>query len=514
MNLTRRHLTALTGALPFVSRAQAAERVVVLGIDADPPGLNPALSTDYAAGDIGAKIFEGLVWIDRNWAPQPSLAAAWTVSPDGREYRFTLRPNVLWHDGTPFTSADVIFTFQEVLAKFHPRTSGVLKTVGAVVTAPDPMTVVITLAKPYAPFLVQMSVFEAPILPRHLYAGQDIQANPANQAPIGTGPFRFASFARGSAITLLRNEKYWGKVGLDKVIFQIIPQPANRANGLETGEVDAVVDFYLPKPDEPRLMQVPGLQFRKGINIPAVYMVMFNTTAGVFAEVRARYAVAQVADRKRMVAQVMNGLARPGYGAFGDGFAWLLNPDARYDLAFKADAEAARAGLAAAGYKGETVRLVHDSARPQLRATAAVLRDNLRSIGMPVEIVALERSVQIDTVFKKREFDLTLQSYFSAGDPALGYHRIYETDPSGRPFTNPTGYSNKAVDALLAEAATAPDRAHRAELYRKLQAQLSIDLPSLILFDEETADFASKRLTGLWPAIDARDQWGGVTLAG
>ena len=298
------------------------------------------------------------------------------------------------------------------------------------------------------------------------------------------------------------------------MIFQIIPQPANRANGLETGEVDAVVDFYLPKPDEPRLMQVPSLQFRKGINIPAVYMVMFNTTAGVFADVRARHALAQVADRKRMVTQVMNGLARPGYGAFGDGFGWLLNPDARYDLAFKPDADAARAALSAAGYKGQTVRLVHDSARPQLRATAAVLRDNLRSIGMPVEIVALERSVQIDAVFKKREFDLTLQSYFSAGDPALGYHRIYETDASGRPFTNPTGYSNPAVDAMLAEAATAPDRAHRAELYRKLQAQLSIDLPSLILFDEETADFASKRLTGLWPAIDARDQWGDVTLAG
>jgi peptide/nickel transport system substrate-binding protein len=68
------------------------------------------------------------------------------------------------------------------------------------------------------------------------------------------------------------------------------------------------------------------------------------------------------------------------------------------------------------------------------------------------------------------------------------------------------------VDALLAEAAIAPDRDHRAALYRKLQAILNEDLPSFVLFDEETADFASKRLTGLWPAIDARDQWGGVTI--
>ena len=182
-------------------------------------------------------------------------------------------------------------------------------------------------------------------------------------------------------------------------------------------------------------------------------------------------------------------------------------------MKYKHAPAAAKALLAAAGYKGETVRLVHDAARPQMRAAAAILRDNLRAIGMPMEIVALERAVQLDTVFKKRDFDITLQSYFSAGDPAIGYHRIYETNDSGRPFTNASGYSNKAVDALFAEAATAPDRDRRAVLYRKLQAILNEDLPSFVLFDEETADFATRRLTGLWPAIDARDQWGGVTLA-
>lgn len=517
MSLTRRAFTTLAAAAPVAAAiprpAQAAERVAVLGIDADPPTLNLALTTGYASGDIGAKLFEGLLWLDRQWNPQPSLATTWSFTPDGREYRFTLRQGVVWHDGKPFTAADVVFTFNEVLAKYHPRTAGMLKTVGAKVTAPDPQTVVIALEKAYAPFLVQMSVFEAPILPAHIYAGTDIQANPANLVPIGTGPYRFAGFARGSAVTLVRNEHWWGKPGLDKLIFQIIPQAANRASGLETGEVDAIVDFYLPKPDEPRLMQNPKLQFRKGINIPAVYFAMYNTSRGVFADKRARQALAHVIDRQRMVAQVMNGLARPGYGAFGDGFGWLLDAEDRYDAKYKHDPAAAKALLAAAGYKGETVRLVHDAARPQMRAAAAILRDNLRAIGMPMEIVALERAVQLDTVFKKRDFDITLQSYFSAGDPAIGYHRIYETNDSGRPFTNASGYSNKAVDALFAEAATAPDRDRRAVLYRKLQAILNEDLPSFVLFDEETADFATRRLTGLWPAIDARDQWGGVTLA-
>jgi len=113
-------------------------------------------------------------------------------------------------------------------------------------------------------------------------------------------------------------------------------------------------------------------------------------------------------------------------------------------------------------------------------------------------------------VFAKRDFDLTLQSYFSAGDPAIGYHRMYLTNNAGTPLTNASGYSDPTVDALLAQAATAPDREKRAAIYRKLQKILNVDLPSLVLFDEETVDFATKKLTGLWPAIDARDQWGGV----
>ena len=515
MSLTRRSFAALAASAPLLGRirtAEAAERVAVLGIDADPPTFNLALSTGYAVGDVGAKIFEGLVWTDREWNARPSLATRWSFTPDGKSYRFTLRDGVTWHDGTPFTADDVVFTFEEVLAKYHPRTAGMLKNVGAKVTAADAHTVEITLEKAYAPFLVQMSVFEAPILPKHLYAGTDITANRANLTPVGTGPYKFAGFTRGSAVTLVRNDAWWGKTGLDKLIFQVIPQPANRASGLETGEVDAIVDFYLPKPDEVRLLKEAKLQHRKGVNIPAVYFAMYNTVHGVFADKRARQALAHVLDRTRMVAQVMNGLARPGYGAFGDGFAWLLDPAGRYDVKYKHDPALAKAMLKEAGYKGETIRVVHDAARPQMRAIAAIMRDNLRGIGMPIEIIALERAVALDTVFSKHAFDITLQSYFSAGDPAIGYHRIYQTNTTNRPFTNASGYSNKEVDALLNEAATAPDRDRRATIYRKLQAILNEDVPSFVLFDEETADFASKRLTGLWPAIDARDQWGGVTL--
>jgi len=421
---------------------------------------------------------------------------------------------VTWHDGKPFSADDVVFTFSQILAKYHPRTSSVLKNVGAVVTAEDARTVVITLQKPYAPFMVQLSVFDAPILPRHLFETGEVPVNPANQAPVGTGPFRFTGWTRGATISAERNPSWWGgKAGLDGIVFQIVPQPANRGAGLETGEIDAIVDFYLPKPDEPRLMKDASLQYRKGINIPAVYFLGFNTKRPVFAGKQARQALAFAIDRDRLVTQVMNGLARPGYGAFGDGFKWLL--DEKDDYANKYPLDPARAAelLKQSGYDGKPVTLVYDAARPQLRATAQIIRDNLRRIGMDVDLQPLERSVQIDRVFTQHDFDLTLQSYFSAGDPAIGYHRMYLTQAGNRAFTNPTGYSNPDVDRLLGEATVAPDRDTRAGIYRQSQAILNEDLPSLVLYDEETVDFATRKMTGLWPAIDARDQWGGVRLS-
>ena len=510
--ITRRHLGAAGLAAAAVPRfAHAADTTAVLAIDADPPTLNLGMTTDYAAGDVGAKVLEGLVWIDRAYAPQPSLAERWTIAPDGKTYTFHLRPGVKWQDGQPFTSADVAWTFTEVLAKLHPRSSAMLKRVAATVDTPDPATVVLHLQQPYAPFMEQLTVFDAPILPRHLYAGRDIATNPANQAPVGTGPFRFASWDRGSALRVARNPAWWGKPGnLDGIVFQIIPQPANRVTGLLSGDVDEVVDFYLPKPDEERLLKDPNLQHREGVNIPAIYFLTFNTARAPFDKLTARQGVAYALDRKRMVAQAMSGLATPGAGAFGDGFAWMADTANGYAQRYPFDT--ARAASMLAGL-GVIPQLLYDAARPQMIATAQIVRENLRAAGVAVQLVPLERSVLIDRVFTRRDFDLTLQSYYSAGDPAIGYHRLYLTE-NGRPSnTNPSGYGNPEVDRLLGEAATTPERDGRVALYKQAQDILNTDLPSLVLFDEKTADFATRKLTGLWPALDPRDQWGGVGLS-
>ncbi len=362
----------------------------MLGIDTDPPTLNIATTTDFTAGDVSAKILEGLIFLNPNYEPQPSLATAWTISPDGKTYRFTLRRGVKWHDGRDFTSADVKFSFVEVLAKMHPRGAPVFKNLGIEVDTPDSHTVVFRLQKAYAPFLSQMTVFDAPIIPRHLYEGTNIGTNPVNQRPVGTGPFKFAEWKRGATIRLVRNETYWAgadKPFLEQIVFQIIPQGPNRVPALQTGEIDELLDFYTPKPEVPRLVADKNLYARRGVNIPAIWFMMYNTKAGVFTNKDARHALAFAIDRQRIVKQVMQGIARPGAGAFGDGFKWMLNEDVGYAKKYPYDPARARTLLAKAGIKPNTttVRIPFDVGRPQMRAQSQIIQDNLRQIGLEAQ---------------------------------------------------------------------------------------------------------------------------------
>src|SRR3546814_393402 len=141
--------------------------------------------------------------------PEPGLAESWTVSPDGKTYTFKLHKGVVWHDGKPFSSADVLFSV-EMLKVTNPRTRANLTKVDSV-TAPDADTVVFTLKEPFSPFLGIFEVGSLPIVPKHIYEGTDYKTNPANNTQIGTGPFMFKEWQKGSFIHLVKNPHYYIK---------------------------------------------------------------------------------------------------------------------------------------------------------------------------------------------------------------------------------------------------------------------------------------------------------------
>jgi len=488
----------------------------VVAIGSDPETLNLGITTGYAVGAVAASIFSGLVWIDARGEIQPGLATSWTTSPDGLSYAFELRRGVKWHDGRVFTAQDVKFTMEQVTGLYHGRFRPAFQNFEAI-TVTSPQSIKITLKRPYAPLLRLLTVFDCPILPRHVYQGEDITRHSRNNDPVGTGPFKFREWVRGDRLVLERNDAYWDPVYLDRLIFRIIPGAALRVTALEVGEVDMVADFYLPKTDVDRLKRNPNVRLRLGQPIPSMGFMFINARRAPLDNPKVRRALALAINRVQIVTQAMGNLARPARGPFGDGFKWAFSPESDYNRLYPYNVERANALLdeaglprGAGGERPVRLRMVYDAARAPIAAAAAIIRDNLRAVGVTVDLQPMDRAVMIERIYTRPDYELTVQTFTSGGDPAIGYHRIFASAAPGVPFVNATGYSNPEVDSLLSRAAEVPERAARGKIYAQASKILAADVPTLMLFDEIGVDASRATLRGVWIGAEARDRWDAV----
>src|SRR6266478_2963303 len=236
------------GAVPAAAQPRAGGTLTIVQ-GAEPATLVSAVNTSTFIGTVSTKIHEGLLDYDFDLKPRPVLAESWTVSPDGKTYTFKLRRGVTWHDGKPFTSADVKFSLEEIWKKLHPRGRVTFNKVIAVDT-PDASTVVIRLSDPTPMMLAAFSSYESQVLPKHVYEGKDFTTHPALNAPIGTGPFVFKEWKKGDFIRLEKNPSYWdkGKPYLDAIVIRIIPDAAARAAALGRARSSSASSTRSPSP--------------------------------------------------------------------------------------------------------------------------------------------------------------------------------------------------------------------------------------------------------------------------
>ena len=229
---------ALLFALSASGVSQVRGGTAVIGVQADLGHLNPAISTGSHVHAVADSLYNALIELDRDLKPQPEVARRWTVSEHGAVYTFQLASNVKWHDGTPFSSAEVKFTFDEVLLRHHARTKAGIGTVIASIDTPAADTVVFKLRKPYGTLLQLLNVTEAPILPKHLYQGSDPLTNPVNLKPVDTGPFKFESYRTDQQIVMLRNPDYFkaGLPYLERLVFRVVPDSNAQTVALLSGE--------------------------------------------------------------------------------------------------------------------------------------------------------------------------------------------------------------------------------------------------------------------------------------
>lgn len=450
--------------------------------------MNAAITTSGPESFLSPKFFDGLLGYDYGMVEKPALATEWSTSEDGRRITFTLRPGVKWHDGEPFTSRDVAFTFMEVLKVHHGRGRSLFADLEAVET-PDDLTAIFVLTEPAPAIMKALDGRESPILPAHVYEGTDIMENPANTNPIGTGAFKLASYERGASIVMERNPDYWdeGKPYLDRIILQYIPDASTRTAMLESGQADIVFLNFLPALDTLRLAESPDFEMvEEGYETSASnHQMDFNLDREIFKDARVRHAIAHAIDRQWIVDNVWHGFgvagASPLHHEQRTFFTTEGVPEYPYDLA-RAEALLDEAGYPR-GANGVRFELTIDPTPygDESLTAAEYIREQFRQIGIQLTIRTQDYAVFIKRCWTDRDFDLCLYTAAMGADPTIGVQRFYwsKNFKPGVAFSNGSNYSNPEVDALLEASQVELDPEKRKEQFTKFQHIAMTDLPTL-----------------------------------
>lgn len=458
-------------AVTTTAVAQTRGGTINVILNPEPPtliyGLNQQTPTQLVAG----KIYEGLLTYDFDLTPKPGLAKSWSGSADGLTYTFKLQEGVKWHDGKPFTAADVIFSIQTYLSDTHPRARGNFSRVSEFL-APDPLTVIFKLREPYAPFLGAFEVSSAPMMPAHIYKGTDFRNNPANQTPVGTGPFKFGEWRKGQFIKLVRNDDYWqkGLPYLDGVTFQIIPDSSSRLLALENGTAHVAsfgdIDFaFLPQVKKNPQLEVTtkGYEFAG----PLAWLEL-NHRVKPLDDRRFRQAILHALDRNFIASRIFFGAAKPAKGPIASATRYFDPniPQYAYDLK-KAAALLDEMGLKPDGTgKRTTLKLLGLPYGDSWTKLAEYVKQSLGKVGIEVVLESTDAGNWARR-YANWEYEMTITFLYQFGDPALGVARTYLSSNirKGIYGTNSAGYINPKVDQLLSAAASATRPNSRQVIY-------------------------------------------------
>jgi len=458
------------------STALAARTDIVVGVVLEPPHLDPTGGAAAAIDEVVyANVFEGLTRIDENGQPQPGLAESWTASEDGKEYTFKLRSGVKYHDGTDFTSDDVKFSLDRARAEDSTNAQKKLFQQITDVTVVDPTTVKVTLANPQGLFIYNMGLGDAVIV-----APESADGN--KEKPIGTGPFKFDSWAKGSAIRLVKADGYWGDpVFLDKVEFRVIPDAAAAVPALLSGDVQAfpnapVGDALAQVQADPRLKVVIGATEGETI-------LSMNNKKEPFSKLEVRQAVASAIDRKAVIDAASNGLGLP----IGSHVS-PKNPD-YVDLVdtYPHDVAKAKEYLKAAGLPDGFKATIKLPPVAYARQGGEVIAAQLREVGINLDIIPVEWADWLKGVYTDKDYDFSIVSHTEANDIDIYARPNYYI-----------GYENADFNKMAADLQIANDPAKRKELLGEMQKKLATDVPVVFLFELPKVGVWDAKVEGMW----------------
>jgi peptide/nickel transport system substrate-binding protein len=502
--VSRRAMLAASAAsalLPAWAYADTPKKGGTLNtiLSPEPPVLVLGVNNQGPTIIAASKIFEGLLRFSPKLDPMPGLAKSWELSADRKTYTFHLQSGVTFHDGTPFTADDVIFSVMKFNMELSPRARAILQTIKEA-TAPDPLTVKLTLAAPFEPFLLMFDVSACVIVSKAMYEGTDYRNNPKNQHPIGTGPFAFVEWQRGNFIRMKRYDKYWApnEPYLDEIIYNIIPDSQSRSLALETGKVQ------LTGASDIEPFDVPRFRAKKNLDVSTAGWEYFSPLSWIeinhrvkpLNDVKVRQAISLAVDREFLVKKLWFGLGKVASGP-------VASTTRYYDPALKPlphNVAKAKALLDEAGLKpgsdGVRFKLKH-LVLPYGEIWARLseyLRAALKPIGIELVLESTDAGGWAQRV-GAWDYETTINFLYQFGDPTLGVARSYISSNIKKiTFTNTGGYSNPKVDELFEQARTAADPADRRKAFYEVQQLLVQDIPQVWLMELQFPTIYDKKL--------------------
>ncbi len=480
---------------------------LTIGAAADILQLVPFLSTDAPSGEVHALIHDGLVALEGNNKIVPALATEWKTSADGKTWTFTLRKDVKFHDGSPFTSADVKFTYDQILdPKVKSNARNNYSSIEKIET-PDAQTVVFQLKDVYAPFLSRMTmgIISKTYVEKKGFDKNNYQGY--NKEPIGTGAWAFKEWVPETRLTLAANKEYWGvKPQLDEVVFRPIPEASVRLMAFENGEVDYLAGIA---PDDVE-------RIKKETNKYTVYSfpqlryayLAWNNQYEVFKDPALRQALTYATNKNVIIDNVLKGQGVKAITPYAPSHSFY---DKNVKELYPFDVAKAKDTLEKAGYKkgadgfylnpkGERVQFTTmvDSSSETFKQIALLLQQWFKDIGVDMQIKTMERGAMYDIMDKVIAGELPHKEYQAmVGSMGPG------VDPDQTRYLHSTGglndfrYSNSEADKLIVAGTKENDPAKRQVIYSQLQEYLAKDLPMLFLYFPYSNNALSKNFTGM-----------------
>jgi peptide/nickel transport system substrate-binding protein len=471
--ITRRSMLATGAALtafPGIAFAQGAPRkggTLRVSVDQAPGVLHPLLTRVNPEYMLSELLYSGLTRLGTDMTPQPDLAESWTSSPDVKEWTFTLRAGLKFHDGTPCTARDVAATFKAIL---DPKTASPARTnVGPIgeVAAQDDHKVLFKLTQAYADLPTALAYTNAKIVPAAVI---ETDLSKLSKTANGTGPFKLVSFEPDRQVVVERNPAYYdpARPYLDRVVMVLYPDPTAEASALISGDTDLMANT---NPAQfPRFADAPGVT---ALRTPSGQFLNVNMgcDAKPFSDMRVRQALALTVDRKAMV-----DFCAQGYGTPGNDVP--MNKAYHFFKAVpekKPDIAKAKQLLAEAGHPdGIDLKLIASDTPATRTSMGVALREMAKAAGFRIEVQTMPHATYLAQVWKKGPFYVGFYNMQATADAIFAL--LYTSNAAW----NETRWNNADFDKLVNEARGTTDEAKRRDLYGRAQDLMYEQVPSVI----------------------------------